>query len=246
MQRFKPFAFPGLVALASALVLAACGNPSGPSGHGVTLHGALEGDAGAASVSAASSAAKAVVVSVQENPANTSSVGADGTFSLQGLPEGSFTLVFSRGGSELGSLTFEAVERDQDITIRVAISSNGRSIILLQEMRNGVGHGNVLLEGVVEAVISRDPAGDSRFMVDGDVVVARAGFTNIRKGNQRQTVNDIEVGIRAHVRGSWLPSASTASQTVLAAEILLDGDFEDQPLSTEAEQQVLVCRATGS
>lgn len=218
-----------ILCAASVLALAACGGPSDPSTQGITLRGALEGgDAGAASLGSSASDAKAIIVTVQEDPSITTSVGADGSFTLSGLPEGSFTLVFTRDGRALGTMLFDAVKPNQEITIRVALSANGQSIILLEEKRNGIGSGELEFDGVVEAVLSLDPAGDSRFLIDGYMVVARAGVTSISEGNQRRSVNDVVVGRRVFVKGRWLESTTGSGQLVLALQIkLLDGDEDD-------------------
>jgi hypothetical protein len=214
--------------MAGVLALAACGGPSDPSAQGVTLNGALEG--GEAELASGTSAGQplAIVVTVEEDPSITTTVGADGTFSLRGLPDGSFTLVFTRDGRVLARMVFDAVKPNQEITIRVALSSNGRSIVLLEEKRDGIGHGEVEIEGLVREVLSLNPAGDSLFLIDGLNVVARAGQTSIREGNKRRTVNDVTVGRRVHVKGVWLESSSGVGQVVLAHEITLqEGEGDD-------------------
>ena len=210
------------VALAVAGVVA-CGGPSGPSNEGVTLRGALEGGGGPAGFGAT----EPIVVTVEEAPAITTTVGAGGSFTLRGLPDGSFTLVFTRGSQMLGRLQFDAVKPNEEITIRVALSANGNSIILLEEKRSGIGHGELEFEGLIESVLSRDPDGDSRFQIAGYTVLARAGYTNIHLGNNRRTVDDVLVGLRALVKGHWLESTTGAGQLVLASDINLREDGDD-------------------
>jgi hypothetical protein len=195
----------------------------------VTLVGnVIGGFSSAASVGAASggSAASAatITVFVQENPAITATVAADGSFTLRGLPTGSFTLVFQEGGVTIGTLTFGQVNANQEITITVMVS--GGSVVLVEQRRNGIGHGDLEIEGLVEQVLAVDPAGESRFVIDGYVVAARPGQTAIREGNRARSVNDVGVGRRVHVKGVWLPAESSV-QPVLAHEIKLQGSSRD-------------------
>lgn len=217
---------------AAAFVLAACGgNPASSSGDGVVLRGTVVGasavGASALSVGTAPATAEVVTVTVQENPAITTTVGADGSFTLRGLPEGGFHLVFSSGGVPLGTLFFTEVKPNQEITVTVQVT--GSTVTLLEDRRNGIGHGDVEIEGKVTAVLVLDPTGDSRFTIDGKTVVARPGETAIREGNQARTVSDVTVGHQVHVKGVWLP-AEASGQPVLAHEIKLqDADDEEGP-----------------
>jgi hypothetical protein len=217
----------GILCAASVLALAACGGPADPSAQGVTLRGALEGGQASLASGNAPGQVLPIVVTVEEDPAITTTVGPDGTFSLRGLPEGSFTLVFTRDGRVLATMVFDAVKPNQEITIRVGLSANGLSIVLLEEKRDGIGHGDLEIEGLVQEVLSLNPAGDSLFLIDGQRVIARAGQTSIREGNQRRTVNDVTLGRRVHVKGVWLESTTGLGQVVLALEIKLQGGAED-------------------
>jgi hypothetical protein len=215
----------------AAFVLAACGdNPASSSGDGIVLRGTVVGasaaGASALSIGTANATADVVTVTVQENPAITTTVGADGTFTLRGLPEGGFHLVFSSGGLILGTLAFTEVKPNQEITVTVQVS--GSTVTLLEDRRNGIGHGDVEIEGLVSAVLLLDPVGDSRFTIDGKTVVARPGETAIREGNTARTVSDVTVGLQVHVKGVWLPQ-DAAGQAVLAHEIKLQEDDEDGP-----------------
>lgn len=210
--------------LAAAVALAACGGPSTPSAQGVVLKGTVVGFSGAAGKSLSASSATAtnvVTVTVQEDPSITTTVGSDGSFTLRGLPEGSFTLIFKQGATTLGTLTFSAVKPNQEITITVDLS--GGSVVLLEEQRNGIGHGDIEIEGKVEAVLALNPGGESRFTIAGHTVVARPGETSIREGNRRRTVNDVTVGRHVHVKGAWLDAEGNV-QPVLAHEIELQGE----------------------
>jgi len=207
----------------SILVLAACGGPSSPSEEGVVLRGTVVGDGtfSASSAGRAASPAATVTVTVQENPAIATTVGADGTFSLRGLPPGGFTLVFTSGGARLGVVTFAEVMPNQEITVTVRVE--GGTVVVVEERRNGIGHGDLEIEGRVESVVALNPSGDSVFVIDGRQVVARPGETAIREGNRARAVADVTVGRQVHVKGTFMPSTDRGSQRVLAQEIKLQG-----------------------
>ena len=226
-----------VVTVLAAGVLSACGggSPSGPSAAGgVTLEGRMLGGAAALPFRASagsSAAADPITVSCQENPAITATVGGDGSFTLRGLPSGGFTLVFKQGAVTIGAFTFSEVKPNQEITITVAL--NGTTLTLVEQKRNGIGHGDLEIEGLVQQLlcgVTGAPActtvSESRFLIDGRTVVARPGQTAIREGNAARTVNDVAVGRRVHVKGTWLP-AEGASQPVLASEIKLQDDGDD-------------------
>jgi hypothetical protein len=208
---------------ACVVVLAACGGPSSPSEEGVVLRGTVVGD-GALSASSGregTAPAAAVTVTVQENPAISTTVGADGTFSLRGLPQGGFTLVFTSGGARLGVVAFAEVMPNQEITVTVRV--DGGTVVVVEERRNGIGHGDLEIEGRVESVVTLNPAGDSVFVIDGRQVVARPGETAIREGNRARAVTDVTVGRQVHVKGTFMASSDRGSQRVLAQEIKLQG-----------------------
>jgi hypothetical protein len=180
--------------------------------------------------SGASTAGEPVKVTVRDTTIETV-VGADGSFVLRGLPAGGFVLVFTQGVTALGTLSFSEVKPNQEITITIAVASG--SVTLVEQKRNGIGHGDLEIEGLVQQVscgVSGWPtcptAGDSRFVIDGRTVVARPGQTAIREGNTARTVADVTVGRRVHVKGTWLPLEGGV-QPVLAAEIKLQDDEDD-------------------
>lgn len=227
IQKFSGIA----VALAGIAVLAACGgsSPAGPSGQGVSLQGIVVGSSFGASgvtLSSAGSASSHLIVTVEEDPNITAVVGDDGTFILRGLPEGSFTLIFTLDGVEIGRLTFDAVLPNQELTLTVDISDG--TVTVLEERRDGIGHGDIEIQGDIDAVVEVNPAGDSRFLIDGYPVIVRPGTTAIREGNARRSVEDLEEGQQVHVKGVWMELAEGATtQDVLAHEIKLQNDDDD-------------------
>ena len=232
------------IAMAGAVALVGCGgNPAGPSdGLGVSLRGTVLDQGGVASTHVSKmagnqSADDAITVTVLENPAITAVVGDDGSFTLRGLPEGDFTLVFkSAGGAVLGTLHFAQVKPNQEINITVQVAGSG--LVLVEERRNGIGHGDLEIEGLVDQVVTLSMNDDSTFIIKGYTVVARPGQTAIREGNRSRTVNDVKVGRRVHVKGVWLDSPqASASQQVLAQEIKLQGPEGDD----DDGQKVTIC-----
>ena len=223
--------------LAVAVTSVACGggSPTASSGAGVSVDGVVLGQPATVSSLHASAgrtaAAAEVIVTCIENPSITATVGPDGRFTLRGLPAGGFTLVFTQGGVELGRITFGDVKPNQEITITVTVTAAGVSVV--EEKRNGIGHGDLEIEGLVQQVLCGvAPAtacaagGESRFLIDGYTVVFRPGQTTIREGNAARTVADVTVGRRVHVKGTWLPVEGT-TQPVLALEIKLQDDHDD-------------------
>ena len=225
-----------LIAAATAVAVGCGGsNPGSPSesSQGVVLRGSVSGFAALSSgrVQSLSTSAALITVTVAERPAITTTVGSDGTFTLRGLPEGDFTLVFTSGGSTIGTLHFSEVKPNQEITITVQVVSTG--IALVEESRNGIGHGDIEIEGLVTQVIALDPNADSRFLVNGKTVVARPGQTAIREGNKGRSVTDVTVGRQVHVKGVWMTPEGSV-QPVLAQEIKLQGDSTETPETPKA------------
>ncbi len=120
----------------AALALAACGgSPTSPSAAaGVTLHGVALGQASATGVRAmsGSSGSSAITVTVQENSSLTTTISGNGTFELAGLPAGTFTLVFSRNGVTLGTVTVTNVPSQAEVSVVVQVSGNGVALVKVE------------------------------------------------------------------------------------------------------------------
>lgn len=126
-------------ALLAAVSMAACGgNPSGASG-AVVLRGTVVGDASASAASsserAAASAAR-ITVTVQQDPSLSTTVGGNGTFELNGVPEGSFTLVFTSNSVTLGTIEITGAEAGQEIRITVQVTT---TTVILISIENADG-----------------------------------------------------------------------------------------------------------
>ena len=177
-------------------------------------------------------------VHVQSEPAIKATVGADGSFTLRGLPEGSFTLVFTQAGTVVGTLTFQEVAANQQITITIQLAEG--EVVLVDEDHRGIGHAGVELQGLVQNVVVLDPAADSRFVIAGQSVIARPGVTAIREGITRKTVEDVTVGRQVHVKGTTLEG----STDILAYEIKLQNPTTGTTgpaAPTDGAQTVTIC-----
>lgn len=175
---------------------------------------------------------------VDSDPPISTTVGTDGTFTLRGLPEGSFTLEFFQGTTSLGTLTFREVAANQQITINVHLVET--EIVLVDEDRRGIGHAGVELQGLVENVIGLNEGtpSESTFVIAGRTVIARPGVTAIREGITRRGVEDVTVGKQVHVKGTTIEG----SASVLAYEIKLQNPTTTTPGTGPApDAQVTIC-----
>jgi hypothetical protein len=212
-----------LFAACGVLFLAGCGGGGGssiessPTAKTAVVIGKVAAPAVSKSDGAlvALAAGDPIDVHVQSDPDIKATVGADGSFTLRGLPEGSFTLVFTQAGTVVGTLNFQEVAANQQITITIQLA--GGEVVLVDEDRRGIGNAGVEIEGLVQNVIVLNEAADSRFVIAGRSVVARPGVTAIREGMTRKTVADVTVGRQVHVKGTTVEG----STDVLAYEIKL-------------------------
>jgi hypothetical protein len=209
-----------LLTFAAAVLTACGGNPAGSDGQGIVVRGTVQGAGTLRAASVGGTSAATVTVTVLENSSISTTVAGDGSFTLRGLPEGGFTLIFT-SGTEIGRLSFSEVKPNQEITLTVQVSSSG--VVLLEEQRNGIGHGDVEIEGNVTQVIALNPTGESRFLINGRTVVARPGQTAVREGDRSRNIEDVTLDRHVHVKGTWLPMEGSI-QPVLAQEIKLQGD----------------------
>ncbi len=196
------------VALLSSLVVSCGGSsPTSPSQDGVNLTGRFASDGRSPLALRAQSATDlaGVTVEVLDSDGNDTgirvAVGSNGSFTLRGLPEGVFTLIFrDANGTRIGRIRFKEVMPNQQLSILVDLNDDG-TVILLMEKRNGIGHGDVELEGMASDVQLEDGhANNGTLRVNDELVVSSGGETAIRKGNRRIDLEDVE-GKRVHVKG---------------------------------------------
>lgn len=136
-----------IVLVAIALVAVGCEfSPTAPfrgfDDQGSRVIGRFE-SSGAATVnmetngSAATASVEGIVVSVLERPSITATVDQNGTFTLVGVPAGSFTLVFQRDGTRIGEIRFDNVRQNQGIKISVMLTVS-IEVVLIKEQRDQV------------------------------------------------------------------------------------------------------------
>lgn len=181
-----------------------------------------------------------IVVTVQEEPAITIKVGNDGTFTLRGLPAGSFTLVFTQGSSTVGTLVFKEVAANQQITISVQMLDG--EVVLVDQDRRGIGNAGIELEGTIESLLPVDAAGEGKFVLKGRTVIVRPGVTAIRHGAERKAFADLIIGMRVHVKGAKVEE----STDVLAYEVIIQNTDIIQPgTQPSGEEKISICHVPG-
>lgn len=228
-----------LLAACGVLFLAGCGGGGGGSSTTtksaivigkVATQAALKAGGGLVALAAGDP----IDVHVESDPDIKTTVGDDGSFTLRGLPEGNFTLVFTQSGTVVGTLDFREVAANQQITITVQLAAG--EVVLVDEDRRGIGHAGIELQGPVQNVVVLNPAGDSRFVIANREVIARPGVTAIREGVTRRTVEDVTVGKQVHVKGTTLETGTD----ILAYEIKLQNPTTSDPAGA-GPQPVTIC-----
>jgi hypothetical protein len=124
------------VVLIAGLVLSGCGSsPTAPSaGKGVRLHGVAVGTAGANSTGgfrAMSDRPGNITVKVHGTSLVTK-VSVSGTFDLDDLPAGTFTLEFSVDGTVIGTITITSVPGEAEVNVVVQIDTTAVVIVKVE------------------------------------------------------------------------------------------------------------------
>jgi len=227
-----------------------CGgsNPASPSGGGVKLQGVVlqnaSVSAASASVSARSAQAGKIVVTVQENPSLSVTVSGNGTFEIQSLPAGGFTLIFSVNGVVVGQITITAVSEGTTIKIVVKLSEQEVELVDLETdgdnggssggdngpktcmIEGGKAGSNIELEGNVDSGTSSQfkmRANGNRSSALVDVAATAASYKcNGDKGSADCKAN-LKAGVKVHVRGN-LTICTTSTASVTATEVMIQKD----------------------
>ena len=230
----------GLVLSAAALFSLACGgsSPSGPSGtSGVRVQGTLLGAAagtGVAALSTGTAASGPITVTVKGTSISVT-ISGNGTFELEGLPEGTFTLVFTQGGVVLGEVTVTDVSAGAEVKIIVQVSGN--TVILVQLtiqgqetpktsssclISGGTQGQGIQLEGNVASITD---ATSFKMDVNGnrsaglvDVSASAASFTCVGNAKSADCKSQLKAGAKVHVGGT-LTACSPTAATVVATEV---------------------------
>jgi hypothetical protein len=250
----RRLAIAGLLVGTAALLAVACGgsSPTGPSvPAGVRVEGTvLDGSAGTGVVAQAGAATAAngpVTVTVKERPSLSVTVSGGGTFELEGLPDGSFTLVFARNGVALGEVPVTGASGGA--TVKVVVRVDGRTVALVQLEIDGpsalaspsprpspspagtcaIAGGTVgqpiELEGhVMELLTSPAPGPAFKMDVNGNrsgvavtVDAAKASFQCVGNAKSSNCPSQLQVGAMVHVSGS-LESCTTGATAEATVE----------------------------
>jgi len=236
-----------LVVLFAAAALWRCGSsPASPSG-GVKLQGVVlqdaTGGAASASVSAQSAKPGKITVTVQEDPTISVTVSSNGTFEIQGLPAGGFTLLFSVNGAPVGTIAITAVGEGTTVKIVVKVTEQEVELVDMETdgdeatgglppstggptnsacMISGGRMGDrIELEGNVDSVSStlffKLRVNGNR--ASGLVDVAASGASYKCNGNKTADCKaSLKAGAKVHVRGN-LTNCSTTAASVTAIEV---------------------------
>jgi hypothetical protein len=231
-----------LVLVAAAAMWRCGSSPTSPSGAGVKLQGVVLQDATASAASAGLSAQSAkagkIVVTVQENPSLSVTVSGNGTFEIQDVPAGGFTLVFSVNGVVVGQITITAVGEGTTIKIVVKIKDQEVELVEIETddggdqdsgddepksclINGGKVNSHIELEGNVDS-------GDSsqfKLQVNGnrsrglvDVAASGASYVCNGKKGSGDCKSNLVAGAKVHVRGN-LTNCDTTVASVTATEV---------------------------
>jgi hypothetical protein len=220
-----PSGWVGVVTTLALLAFIGCGGSSptspsisAPQQHGTVLTGTFTTGAGRAfsQTAYALNTYTGLTVYVLEDPTIQTNVSSNGTFTLRGLPEGEFTLVFAKEEDTLSTHDFEGVLPNSEITIVLEMAPGG-GVRILSQKRTGIGHGDIEIEGTVDSVTPEQ----GELVVNGYTVVTQPLVTAIREGNRSRTLEDIRAGNRVHVKGEG------QGDHILAHEIKLQNDDTD-------------------
>lgn len=222
---------------AAALTLSGCGgSPTAPSGSGgVAVRGVLLGEGAAFTASSAGSAAAkgGPITVVVEGTSITATISGNGTFELEGLTPGTFTLVFLRDGMEIGRITVTAGD---GVEVKIVVKLEDSVVVLVDLELDD--HDDSDDDGDKSCMIEGGRVG-SRIELEGQVVAVNgASFTMTTQGNRASgpiTVSasgasfkcngskgdsqcQATAGAKVHVRGT-LTECSTSAASVTATEV---------------------------
>jgi hypothetical protein len=226
-------------ALGVGLGAAGCGDsPSSPSGAVVVRGTVLEASGSLAAQSAgaiASAAAGRITVTVVEDPSISVTVNGNGTFMLEGLPLGTFTLVFQRDGVTLGTVTVTGVGEGSEVKIIVQIQSSRVVVVELTVddhdtdpstascMIDGGRQGDSIeLEGHVASgtpsLFKLDVNGNRASQLVDVSTSGPSSFNCVGQAGKGACPPSPLAGSQVHVRGT-LTSCSTSAALVTASEV---------------------------
>lgn len=207
----KQYLGPAAVALAMALMVAACGGSSSPASpspsspkSGASITGSVSGTtAGSAAGYAKLDNASGTTVTIAGTNLSVA-VDASGKFVFTGVPAGTVQLVFTSGGTS-ATLTLDGVKETDTITVKVTIK--GTTASLDSEERNGTP-----LTEIEDRIAAVNPAGTTRTIDVGATRVSVPTTAAIRHGGTSLEFSALKVGDRVHVRGAMSGATFTATE----------------------------------
>lgn len=238
-------ALSSLVVLLASLTAAACGgsgNPAESGGWGsVSVQGVVLGRAagstGVGSSSTARSPSKPDRVKVAVSGTTlTADVAPDGTFKMQGVPSGAFTLAFEVAGVEIGRVEVSAAEGAE---VRIIVQIESSKLLLLEinidddeavetsalarcVVEGGRVGSRIELEGRISsgsAVAFGMAVERQRASAAVAVSASAASFEcNGSKATDAECRATFEAGARVRVSGTLMTCTTSAAQ-VTAAEV---------------------------
>lgn len=244
-----------------AVVAAACGggSPSSPSGSGaVAVQGVVLGSAsGVGGVNAlsndrVSAGGNQVTVTVQ-GTGITTTVSANGTFELEGVPGGTFTLLFQKNGVQVGSVAVTA-GAGSEVKIVVQIQNTTMVVVELEVqaaspspspsaspgaspspgtcgIEGGKVGRSIELEGKVVsgafAAFTMSVHGE-RSTTSVDVNASAASFKcDGKKDGDATCKASVKAGAQVHVRGTLMSCSGGSKPQVTATEVKVQKGSDD-------------------
>jgi hypothetical protein len=225
-------------AVVAALVLAACGSsPTAPSGSGgVVVRGVLlgEGATFAASSTDSSAASGGTITVTIEGTSISTTITGNGTFELDGVPAGTFTLVFTRDGQEIGRISVTA---GVGVEVKIVVKVEDTEVVLVDLeldgdndpasktclIEGGRAGDRIELEGDVQSGTSAEflmVAGGNRSR-GKTIRVTTSGATNFKCNGPRSggdCKDSVGRGAKVHVRGT-LETCTLDDAEIAASEV---------------------------
>ncbi len=233
------------LAILATFALGACGSgsPTASSSSALKLQGiVLDGSsvAIAQSTRPQPAAGGSITVTVKEVPSITVKVSGNGTFELEDLPAGTFTLVFSVNGTVIGEIQVQVVSGATEIKIVVRITEG--SVVLVNitfdtgtendnsgdASKTCIISGGKVAQGIeLEGNVASGNSSSFKMDVNGnrssglvDVNASGASFKCNGQTKSSDCKTTLATGAKVHVRGT-LTSCSTSAASVTATEVMV-------------------------
>lgn len=234
------------LAILASFALGGCGSgsPTASSSGALKLQGIVLQDASgvaAQSTRPEASSGGSITVTVKEMPSITVTVSGNGTFELEDLPAGTFTLVFSVNGTVVGEIQVQVVAGATEIKIVVQITQG--TVILVNitfdtgtesdssgsdASKTCIISGGKVAQGIeLEGNVASGNSSSFKMDVNGnrssglvDVNASGASFKCNGQTKSSDCKATLATGNKVHVRGT-LTSCSTSAASVTATEVMV-------------------------